>query len=110
MDKVYWYLLSSNPNAIPILEQNHNNIHWDTFSANPNALPMLSQPQHSHKIDWKYLSKNPGLFEIDYIAMSKQRTQLIERELIAKALHPSRVSKWLDYHLENGYDIYDFDY
>ena len=42
--------------------------------------------------------------------MSKQRTKIIEKELIAKALHPSRISKWLNYHLENGKDISDFEY
>jgi hypothetical protein len=42
--------------------------------------------------------------------MSKQRTQIIEHELIAKALHPSRVSKWLDYHIANGKDISEFEY
>jgi hypothetical protein len=110
MDKIYWYFLSSNPNAIHILEQNINKIDWNKFSANPNALHILSQPHNSHKIDWKNLSQNSGLFELDYIAMSRQRTNIIAQELMTKALHPSRVSKWLDYHLKNGYDITDFEY
>ena len=42
--------------------------------------------------------------------MSRQRVKLIESELISKALHPSRISKWLDYHIENGKDISDFEY
>jgi len=47
---------------------------------------------------------------LDYLAMSKVRTKIIEKELIIKALHPSRISKWLDYHLANGENIYDFEY
>jgi len=27
-----------------------------------------------------------------------------------KALHPSRVSKWLDYHIENGGTTWNFEY
>ena len=42
--------------------------------------------------------------------MSKERTKLIEQELLSKALHPSRISKYLDYYLENGGDIWDFEY
>ena len=42
--------------------------------------------------------------------MSKERTKIIEYELMIKALHPSKVSKWLDYHIKNGGDIWDFEY
>ena len=42
--------------------------------------------------------------------MSKERTKIIEQELMTKALHPYTVSKWLDYHIENGGDICDFEY
>jgi len=41
---------------------------------------------------------------------SEERTTLIYHELLAKALHPDRVSKWLDYHLDNGGDICDFEF
>ena len=47
---------------------------------------------------------------LDYFSMSKVRTKIIEKDLIIKALHPSRISKWLDYHLTNGGNIYDFEY
>ena len=32
------------------------------------------------------------------------------QELITKALHPDRISNWLDYHIEQGHDINDFEY
>ena len=104
--------LSENENAIHILEQPHNidKIDWGNLSQNKKALPILSQPEHIDKINWRYLSKNPSLFELDYIAMSKQKMKIIETELLEKALHPSRISNWLDQHLINGKDICDFEY
>ena len=40
----------------------------------------------------------------------KAGTKIIEYELMTKALHPSRISKWLEYHIENGGDICNFEY
>ena len=42
--------------------------------------------------------------------MSRERNKIINYELIVKALHPSRITKWIQYHLENGKDISDFQY
>ena len=56
-----------------------------------------------------YINIRLSSFEIDYLEMSKQRTKIIEHELISKALQPSRINKWLDYHLENGEDICNFE-
>ncbi len=42
--------------------------------------------------------------------MSKERTKIIEQELMIKVLHPSKVSKWLDYHIENGGTTWNFEY
>ena len=35
-DKIDWYYLSSNPNAISILEQNLDKINWIQLSENPS--------------------------------------------------------------------------
>ena len=113
IDKIHWGVLSSNPNpnAIDLLEKNIDKIHCGALSSNPNALHLIEKRLDVlDENNWFYLSSNPGLFELDYLAMSKQRTKIIESQLIAKALHPSIISKWLDYHLENGKDIYDFVY
>ena len=40
--------------------------------------------------------------------MSINRIKLIYYELIEKMVHPSRVEKWLDYYIENGGNISDF--
>jgi hypothetical protein len=56
------------------------------------------------------LIENPSLFDLDYIAMAKNKSKIIYNELIEKALAPTRVSKHLYYHLDQGYNIVDFDY
>ena len=41
-------------------------------------------------------------WDIDYLEMSKTRTKIIKSELIEKALHPDRISGWLDYNSLNS--------
>ena len=41
---------------------------------------------------------------------SKERTELIYNELLSVELHPNKVSKLLDFHLDNGGDLCDFVY
>ena len=43
MDKVDWRYLSSNKNAIKILEQHQDKIAWKMLSINPNAIHLLEQ-------------------------------------------------------------------
>ena len=54
---------------------------------------------------------NPSFFDVDldYQELSKDRSKIIYSELLQKALHPSRVSKWLDHHCENGGNPEDFE-
>ena len=56
------------------------------------------------KIIWSSLSLNPGIFERDYIQMSKMRTRIILEDLMKNALHPRRVQRFLDL----GGDMDDF--
>jgi len=58
LDKIDWYNLSENPNAIHLLEQNMD------------------------KIDWWYLSVNPNIFEIDKKQFKKdieEQAMIIDR-------------------------------
>ena len=41
IDKIDWYWLSKNPNAISILEENSDKIHWNALFANPNAISII---------------------------------------------------------------------
>ena len=60
INKLNWYGLSSNPNAIHLLEQNRDKINWVGLSRNPNAIHLLEQ--NIDKIKWIYLSSNPNIF------------------------------------------------
>jgi hypothetical protein len=92
LDKVDWELLSKNPNAIPILERNINNIDWDFISTNPNAIHLLEQ--NHDKINWLNLSSNPSIFEYDYETMRGRMRPLAE-ELMADRFHPRNFDKWI---------------
>ncbi len=56
--KTFWWILSQNPVAIPILEKNLKSIDWKNLSLNPNGLQILEK--HSIKINWSNLSQNPN--------------------------------------------------
>jgi hypothetical protein len=97
-DKIDWDGLSSNPNAIHLLEKYPNKISWMMLSQNPNAIPILEKNQD--KIDWFWASTNPSIFVYDYKAMRESYTNLKE-ELIQKTWRPERIAAWL----EEGLDL-----
>lgn len=75
-----------------------------TSSSNPNAIDLLEEKPD--KINWRYLSENPSIFEIDYYYDElNQRCLIYKEELIQKAFHPSRIQKLLD----RGISIDDLD-
>ena len=92
MNKIYWFLLSVNSNAIHLLEKNMDKIDWYDLSQNPNAIHLLEK--NIYKINWDYLSRNPNIFTYDYNKMKKNRISSgIIEELIAKAFEPDRLSR-----------------
>ncbi len=112
--------LVRNPNAISLLENNIAQLtDYDIESLihNPNAIPLFQRIFDMGLInqeDFNYLvserlQTNASLFDLDYQEMSKARTKFIYSELMSKALDPSRVEKWLTHHLQQGYDIIDFE-
>ena len=86
--------LSGNPNAIHLLEANQDKISWNFVSSNPSAIPILEK--NPDKINWNWLSENPSIFELDYKTMKKQMVDIYFEELMMVALHPNRISAWLD--------------
>jgi len=94
MDKIDWYNLSSNPNAIHLLEKNLDKINWEQLSGNPNAIHLLEK--NRNKINWCYLSKNPSIFEYDYKSIKNNNKQLKE-ELIQTIYRPSNINRWMNY-------------
>ena len=114
MDKINWYSLSSNPNAIHLLEQNMDKICWNSLSANPNAVHLIEQnmdkinwyslsanPNAVHlleknidKISWNFSSQNPNIFVYDYDKMKQNRINSgIIEELIANVFDTDRLHR-----------------
>ena len=95
-DKIDWYSLLVNTNAIDLLENNIDKWSKDEchiLSGNPNAIPLLEK--HQDKIYWSWFSKNPSIFELDYDAL-KERCYIYKEELVKKVFHPSKLEKLLD--------------
>jgi hypothetical protein len=59
---------------------------------------------NQNKIYWVSLSYNPYIVELDYDAL-KERCNIYKEELIQRAMHPSRIQKYLDM----GIDLEDLD-
>jgi len=87
-------MVSTNPNAMHILEKNPDKIHWYWLSTNPSAVHLLKN--NLDKIDLDMLSQNPNIMEIicdlDYDAM-KQTMSPFAEELAAYVFHPLRMNK-----------------
>ena len=78
-DKLNWNMLSLNPNAIDLLEENYDKINWENLCSNPNAIKILKErikyeqtlydsgelyTLNEDKIDWVSLSKNPNAIKL----------------------------------------------
>jgi hypothetical protein len=69
------------------------------LSRNPNAIHLLEQ--NPNEIDWCQLSQNPSIFELDYNAI-KERCSVYKWELLEVAFHPSRIEKYIATGIEMG--------
>jgi hypothetical protein len=126
-EKINWGVIVRNRNAFHLLKKyNHliNDLGWEMLNRNPYATKFLEQFPHkvrpypsfmdlpdvdtieidedeedSDHIDWYCLSMNPSIYVYDYKQM-KINMDILREELMQKALHPSRVIKWI----ELGYD------
>jgi hypothetical protein len=83
-------VLSGNPNAIHLLENNQYNINWAMLSGNPNASRLLENNQD--KIYWGVLYRNPCIFKIDQYNML-QNCMLFAEELMLTVFAPIRLNK-----------------
>jgi hypothetical protein len=61
-NKIDWYSLSINANAIELLKEYPHKIKWGCLSANPAAIDLLKE--NSNAIDWVMLSENPNAIEM----------------------------------------------
>ena len=101
-DEFDWGILSANPNAIHLLEQNLDRVNWGYLSRNPNAIHLLEQ--NPDNVDWDdRLSTNPSIFEIDY-GFYTERCNVFKEELIQEVYRPLRVMRYFN---EYNYDVHN---
>ena len=106
LDKVYWNSLSSNPNAIPILEKNLDKVNWDWLSRNPNAIHILKK--NVDKVNWLELSKNNNVCKIickyDYKKMMDNMKDFCE-DLVKYVFHPKRLDRLCEKYSMHMFDL-----
>ena len=80
-----------------------NKLRWSVLSSNPNAIHLLEANQD--KIDWWALSKNPAIFQYDYDAM-RERCGVFKEDLIKDRFHPRNLiaGKFKDWKIDGFED------
>ena len=102
---INWTALSGNshPDAVRLLEQNIDRISWFWISENINAIPILER--NLDKISDVKMSRNYNavstlLCKLDYVAMRENMKPLAE-ELAAVVFRPMRIQRMCDkFHME----------
>ena len=64
LDKIHWYSLSRNTNAISILEKNLDKVDWNPLCYNINSISVLEK--NLDKVSWYYLIDYTNLFYPDF--------------------------------------------
>ena len=83
-EKIQWFIFSTNPAAIHIIEKyKRDNIHDSLHYG------MLSYE----------IYKNPGIFTYDYVAM-KESYRALKEEIVMAAWHPNRLTNILEQGLD----------
>ena len=100
-NKLDWKSLSENFNAIHLLELNPDKIDWDFLSKNPGEDAIKLLEQNHDKIDWYELSRNQSIFKLDTNSMKLQIKDFAE-DLAKACFHPKRVERYLE---EYNYEL-----
>jgi hypothetical protein len=94
LDMVDWQQLCCNPNAIHLLENNLDIYSWQGLSFNPNAIHLLEQ--NLDYVNWIGLSKNPNaihlLAKLD-IEKMRLNCESFAKELASYVFHPLRLER-----------------
>lgn len=96
LDKVDWNYLTknTNPDVIPILENNLEKVDKMFFCTNPNILPFLEN--HPETIRWAFFVWNLSIYEPDYENIRKLLS-IFKEELMAVVFHPKRISRLIEF-------------
>ena len=99
-----YYYLSLNPNITLDIVQANPDKPWnyEALSRNPNITLDIVQANPDKPWNYSWLSQNPmSKYEFPICIMkrrAKERISIIKEELLMKAFHPDRVSKWIKYY------------
>ena len=96
-------MLSRNPSAIHLLEQNPDKIHWFALSRNPGAIHLLEKNQD--KIVWEMLSTNPAIFTYDYDKI-RAHCLIFKEDIMKNRFHPRNIPKFRDWGID-GFEDYE---
>ena len=75
-DKIDWWALSQNTNAIELLKRNIDKINWALLSKNPNQEAIKLLKANPTKIDWDYLSENSNSGAIELLKANPAKINL----------------------------------
>ena len=85
MDKIDWFMLSSNPSALPLLEKNLDKVDWVQLSSIHSAEAMLLLEPHLDELEdqWNALCENPFAINLLYNAVNTQTGHHINWALVS---------------------------
>ena len=70
-----------------------NKLDWYYLSKNENAIELLSS--NLDKINWYWLSSNPSILTYDYRKV-KEKNKKLNEEIIELSLNPDRIEKLIN--------------
>jgi hypothetical protein len=106
-EKINWPEEALNEIAIDLLEENMYRVIWqdvetynnkevlEDYQEVDNTFWTTASVPESKNIDWWHFTLNPNVFVLDYEKMKESKKD-INREIIEKAWHPSRVAKLIE--------------
>ena len=78
-------------------------VEWDILSQNPNAIPILEN--NLDKVNWFWLSRNPNIFTYDYKDMKDRVFNGgIKEDLMKDRFHPRNLHKFKGWGFDVDYD------
>ena len=80
------------------MKANPDKINWYNLSFNSNAIELLKENQN--KIKWSFISLNSAIFTYDYEKIKENKKEINE-EIIIKALHPKRMLRLMEIYGED---------
>ena len=88
------------------LKLNQDEIDWTQLCMNKNSKVIEILRNNQDKINWHWFSQNPNIFKLNYEEIRKNFEPIAE-EIIAKALHPKRMIRYIEQYNFDFEDWFD---